>query len=395
MPTPTLVRAIKPAAAKVKIASAELAKAQASFRPVADIDVDVAYADRDSRNRVPSLRDRRFGVAELDMSMPIDLFGIKKRKLESTQANIKKAQALLTQTTQQIRTDIVTSYIKLAGDQRQLSLLNKALRLQEKTFFAVQTRYDKGLATELDLRKAEASLEAKKAEAPPLEHAIFKRYNHIATLIGDFPGNSLLDSSPSLEQLRYKDPLPHLTTIEVLNARPDVETAEAQLQEAVAGIGLAKAAYYPSVKLEGSYDLTNSIATGTSAIDLVVATIATAINQTILSGGALKSGVNLAKAKADAALADYENTLHLAVENVEAHLSSVRASNNKLQALENSFNASDSGFAQAQILYQDGKITFLNLADAQKRRDSAEQKLAKEQTTHAVLIALLFEALGL
>lgn len=386
---------INAAAADIKVATAELAKAQANFRPKADIDIDPSYAYRYSRRNIPSLRDGRFGSAELDASVPLDLFGIQKRQLEAAQANIIDAQATYTQTVQQIRTDIVTAYLKLAGDLRQLTLLNNALKLQAKTFNAVQDRYKKGLATELDLRKAEASFEAKKADVPPLKHKIFKGYNHIATLIGDFPGDTVLANDQPITQPSYQAALPDLTTLEILAARPDVVKAEAGLQKAVAKIGLAKAAYYPSIKLKGSYDLTSSVATGASTIDLIVATIATAIDQTILSGGALEAGVELAKAKADAALADYENTLHLAVENVEAHLSSVRASNNKLQALENSFHASDSGFTQAQILYQDGKITFLNLADAQKRRDSAEQKLAKEQTTHAVLIALLFEALGL
>jgi multidrug efflux system outer membrane protein len=182
--------------------------------------------------------------------------------------------------------------------------------------------------------------------------------------------------------------------LEVLAARPDVRGAEADLRAAVAGIGVAEAELRPALELAGSIEVGASRAAGGPTTDLLVAALGALLEQVVADGGARDAAVAAARARAQAALAAYEQTLRDAVLEVEESLAALAASGARQASLEKAVAASARSVHQAEILYQQGLVSFLEVVDAQRVLAGAEQDLARARTRYATELARLFAALG-
>jgi len=180
----------------------------------------------------------------------------------------------------------------------------------------------------------------------------------------------------------------------VLSTRPDVRQSEARLKQAIANIGVAKADYYPAFRLSGTLSIG---ATGVSSIpvsEVLIGSLAALIEQVLTNGGVRDANFKIAQAQAEEALADYEQTLREASEEVETSLAAIQSSRHRQTSLEKAVSSSQRSFSQAETLYQQGLISFLDVVDAQRVLASAEQALARERTNYATQIAILFRVLG-
>lgn len=332
--------------------------------------------------------------ATLGAVLPLDIFGRTRRSVEAARAALEYAKADLNGTLLRISTDITSEYLTLRGNQRQLELLDESITLQEKTLSIVRTRFETGLAPELDMQRAIRSVENLRASRAPLKEDLQNNRNLLATLTGEFPGifeESLQDKSTIPT---YSDTIPSTLPLTILKSRPDILQAEANLKEAVALIGVAEADFYPSLSLAGDIGIGFTGLDGSSATEMVVAAISALINQTITDGGARTARRDAAVAQAQEQLAVYEQILRDAVREVETTLAAIRSSLESQTSLEKVVKASQRSFHQAEILYQQGLISFLDVVDAQRSLADAEQSLARARTNYAVQIARLFEVFG-
>ncbi len=380
--------------ARVKSAKAEVQLAGADARPTVDVDINGgADASRD-------LRPNRDNDTETSMSgavgigVPLDVFGATRRAVEAAEYAYIRAQDELKGAVLDVSAEITAEYLGLRGQQRQLALLNQSIALQEKTLDIVRARYESGLAPELDLQRAVASVQSLKASVPPLLEDLQNKRNRLAVLTGRFPGyyEALLSEEGGIPV--YQAAIPTLMPLAVVNARPDVRAAEGRLKEATANIGVAEAAYYPSFSLSQSLRIGLTDVSSVPVAQNLVASFAALITHALSDGGARGARMDVAKAEAEEALADYDLTLREAVEDVELSLNAIKSSSDRQQYLANSVAASARSFHQAQTLYQQGLISFLDVVDAQQDLASDEQRLASEQTDYATEIANLFKVLG-
>lgn len=127
---------------------------------------------------------------------------------------------------------------------------------------------------------------------------------------------------------------------------------------------------------------------------MVIRTLSASLTQLIAQGGLRDANLANRKALALEALANYEQSVRLAFEQVENQLSAINNSMERLNALKNAATASERSFEQANTLYQLGLVSFLDVVDAQRVLANAQQALAIEQTRQATLIAGLFQVLG-
>ena len=169
---------------------------------------------------------------------------------------------------------------------------------------------------------------------------------------------------------------------------------EADLKQAIANIGVAEADYYPSFALAGDISIGLNGVSSTPTTALLIGSIAGLIEQVVLSGGERDANFDIASAQAEEALANYELALRSAVEDVETSLNALRSSSERQKSLAKSVKASERSFSQAQTLYRQGLISFLDVVDAQQDLADDEQDLAAERTDYATEIANLFRALG-
>jgi multidrug efflux system outer membrane protein len=385
---------IAAAAARVKEAQARVRLAGASNNLSADISVDSDLQERRELRPDSNSATTTGAGAEIGIGLPIDIFGRTRREVEAAQAGLESARAELKGIILTTSSDIAAEYLRLRGNQRQLELLRESVALQEKTLSIVKTRYETGLAPELDMRRAETSVENLRADIPPLEGDLLNARNRLASLTGEFPGAYETLLKDNKETPTYKNAIPSLVPLEVLSSRPDIRQSEAALKQAVAGIGVAQAAYYPSFNLSGTIGLSSSGVSGAPATDILIASIRALIEQIITDGGERRASVTIAKAQAEEALANYEQALREASEEVETSLAAIHSSLTRQTSLEKAVSSSQRSFSQAETLYQQGLISFLDVVDAQRVLASAEQALAREQTNYATQIATLFRVLG-
>ena len=275
-----------------------------------------------------------------------------------------------------------------------MELLRESVALQEKTLSIVQSRFKFGIAPELDYQRAITSVENLRADIPPLEQSLVQSRNRLATLTGQYSGHMQTDIPDDGDIPGYNSLIPEVLPLDVINHRPDVQFAEAALKQAVAEIGVAEAEFYPAFNLNAGLVLSATGGSGLSGVETLIATLGAAIDQTLLDGGRRQANLNIARAAADEALYDYRQVILLAVEDVEAALSNLKASRERQIPLEKAVAASGRSFQQAEILYREGLISFLDVVDAQRVLASAEQQLARERTQYAVLITALFQSLG-
>jgi multidrug efflux system outer membrane protein len=385
---------ISAAAARVREAQArvELAGAGDNLQSGVDVGGD-AQIQRDLNGDNDTTSSRSV-AAGLTVALPLDVFGRTRREIEVARAGLEAAQAELGSILLRISSDIAAEYLQLRGNQRQLELLRESVALQEKTLAIVKSRYETGLSPELDLRRAETSVESLRAQIPPLEEALQNSRNELASLSGQFPGAYEEELARQGSIPAYRDSIPQLIPLDVLSMRSDVRQTEANLKRTIANIGVAEADYYPSFQLGASLSIGITGASATPVLDVLIGSIAALMEQVLTDGGERDANFDIAKAQADEALAEYEQTLREVIQEVEASLAAIQSSQARQLSLEKVVSSSQRSFSQAEALYQQGLISFLDVVDAQRVLAGAEQDLAHERTNYVRQIALLFRSLG-
>jgi len=385
---------IAAAAANVRAAEAAVAAAEARDAPKLDAGTDTRAETRQFLSDDGDDVSGRTAAGTLGVALAPDLFGRTRRRVEAAEAAREAARHALAGLVLTRSADVARTYLQYRGTERQLELLRESVALQEKTLKIVRSRYEAGLSPELDLRRAETSVERLRADIPPLERTLADARQQLAVLTGRYPGTlgDALGTSAGIPDYTHR--IDVSIPAAALRRRPDVRQAEADLKQAVAGIGVAEAEFFPLVSLFA--DVT--IATGgigfVSALDRVLGTIGATVQQRVFDGGTRAADVDAARARADAALAIYRQRLVDAARQIEATLNALEASLARQEALDKAVAASGRSFEQAERLYQLGLSSFLDVVDAQRVQASAEQALATERTNYATQIATLFEVLG-
>ncbi len=393
---------IAAAAASVREAKAILALSDTGNSLLVELDAQLSGQKTDRSNSGTSSpnaagggnRNERNAIIGLGFVLPVDFAGRVGQEVRAAAANLMAVQAGLRAQIISTSTEVAQEYLRLRGNQKQLGMLRDSVDLQEKTLAIVKARFESGLSPELDVRRAETSVETLRASIAPLEQALRRSMHQLATQAGQFPGvyDALL--TPVGDLPRYGLGIPARLPLQVLQARPDVQLAQARFAQAAAEVGVAQADFYPSIDLMANIQIGSSALNSNPATGILIASLSALLNQVVYDGGARDARLDAAKARADVALADYEQVLRAVTLDVENALLAIKASTSRQTALGKAVVSSKRSFEQADALYQLGLVSFLDVVDAQRVYANAEQALATEQTSYATLIASLFRALG-
>ncbi|MBZ0255204.1 efflux transporter outer membrane subunit [bacterium] len=380
--------------ARVNDAEAQIRSIASQYKIHSSASLDTGFTQRNQFGERGISTSSGDITGALSLNWPLDVFGKNKREVEAAVADLESASAALRGAILRVSANVATEYLRLRGNQRQLTLLKGSVELQEKTLSIVQSRFNAGLAPELDLRRAEAAVENLRADLPSLQESLINSSNHIAVLTGNFPGkyNHLLKEENDIPSYNY--PIEAKLPIEVLSMRPDVEQAEAELKSAIAQIGVEMTEWYPAFQVGKQINLGGVGSTGDPMTGIFIAGLNALIQQAVTDGGARQANIDIVKARAEEALAAYHQTLLDAIEDVEISLAALETSLNREIPLSKSVDASTRSAFQAEVLYRQGLASFLDVVDAQRVLASAQQRLASTRTAYAVEIANLFRVLG-
>lgn len=377
------------AVAQVQLAQARLKESEAGDSLMASLGLGVSGTER---SRASNQSEGTRSSLTLDLALPIDTNGKISAQVEAAALALKQAQANLRSTILAISTEVATEYLRFRGNQKQIDLLLESIAVQEKTLGIVQVRFETGLSPELDVKRAETSVQNLKANKPPLEQSLVQSRNRLATLTAVPPQEmkALLQAAADLPS--YDSNLPLAVPAQVIQQRPDVQAALAQAMSSIAQTEVARADYYPTLQLTGSIEAGSLSNMNPSTF--AIGTLQALLEQVLVDGDAREARLEQAQANALADLAQYELTVNLAIEEIENQLAAIMNSRERLQALDLAAQASRRSFAQADSLYQLGLVSFLDVVDAQRVLANAEQNLAAEKTQQATLVARLFQVLG-
>jgi multidrug efflux system outer membrane protein len=329
-----------------------------------------------------------------DATWELDLWGRVRRNVEAARATVEAVRANRDDVLVVVRAEVAASYLELRGAQAQLSVALQNATNQTETLKLAETLRDGGQGTQFDVARARAQLNTTLAAIPPLEAAIEQGFNRIAVLCGQPPSALRAELAPNA-------PLPQGPSIlsignpgDLLRHRPDVRAAERSLAAANARIGAQTADLFPAVTFVGSVGLQVNRLSGFSDSGTETWGFGPHLSWAALDLGRVRQHIRSADARTEAALAVYEKTVLLALEEAEDSLVALDRERRRLGYLRESARAADEAVALARQRYRDGVADFLSVLDAERTLLSVQEQVVTSETRSATRLVAVYKALG-
>lgn len=339
-------------------------------------------------------RESQLYDASVDAVWELDFFGRARRNLEASRAELQEAEANLHDVQVLITAEVTRTYFELRGQQQQLDVARRNLQNQSETLQLTNVRLDAGRGTEFDTSRAQALLSASSATIAPLEAAVSRSIHRLSVLTGREP-NALVASLQTPEDLPA---LPAVAAVgnpaDLLRRRPDIRVSERELAASTARIGVAVADLFPHVTFTGSVGVAAGESGALGDAGTGTRLIAPGISWAAFDLGRVRARIGAARARNDAALAQYEQTVLRALEETENALVTHARARERLTNLSTAAAASSRAAELAKLRYENGAIDFLQVLDAERTLLQAEDQLAQSRTETATSLVAVYKALG-
>ncbi|MRD71897.1 efflux transporter outer membrane subunit [Rhodocyclus tenuis] len=289
--------------------------------------------------------------------------------------------------------EVANAYLTLAADREHLALAAETLRSQNESYQLNLRRFELGVASELDVRQAQTSVESARADVARYTGQVSLDRNALALLVGsDFP--PALVQTESLASVSAVAPIPEGIPSTQLQRRPDVLQAERQLQAANANIGAARAAFFPSITLtasggNSSDQLSALFHDGSASWSFIPK-----ISLPIFNAGRLSASLDVARVDQQIALAQYEKAVQTAFREVADALTQGVPLRQQTQAQQALVEASAASYRLSQARFERGVDSYLAVLDSQRTLYAAQQNLISVRLAGLTNQVTLYKALG-
>jgi outer membrane protein, multidrug efflux system len=331
-------------------------------------------------------------TATADVAWELDFWGRIRRSTEAARNDLLAQRENQRAVVLTLVSDVANSYLLLRQLDLALEISKRTLAANRETFRLARRRFDQGLISELDVRQFESEVASPAASVAQLEGLITQTENQLSLLTGSNPG-SIPRGRPLTEVLGGLA-VPQFVPSSLLERRPDVRQAEAQLHAATARIGAAKGDLLPKLMVTGNYGTYSSNADDLFKKNSEIYQILGGVSMPLFTGGKVGKQVAVAQARAEQSRYSYEQTVLTALREVEDALAGVRASRNQVAAQQTQVDALRRALRLAEMRYQSGASSYLDLLDAQRSLFGAELSLAQVQGQQATDAVTLYRALG-
>ena len=385
---------LKFAVASVRAARAQLGIARASLGPQLDASGNFSRTKSSAGVSPISLGERDIYNAGFDAAWEIDLFGGSRRSVQAAVAALQAKEAGRADVQVSLAAETARSYVLLRTAQQRLQVAHSNLEMQLQTYDLLKSQFESGLIGELALQQARYNLESTRATVPSLETAVEQSLNALAVLTGVMPGS--LHERLSAEKAIPVVSAQAVTGIsaDLLRRRPDVRKAERELASQTARIGVAKSDLYPKLTLNGSIGVESlSFNTlGNSGNEFY--SFGPGVRWAIFHMGSIRNNINVQKAGQEQALAAYEKSVLMAVQETRDALTSFEKEQQRMTALDAAASAARTAAELAQERYKNGLTDFESVLDAQRAQLAFEDQLVQSQSAITQNLIQLYKALG-
>ncbi len=299
-----------------------------------------------------------------------DLWGGIRRQVEESAASAQASAATLESTRLSLHAQLATTYFELRIADEQKRLLDDTVDAYAKALALTQNQYNVGMVARADVITAETQL--KSAQVQAIDVGISRtQYEHaIAVLIGKAPVDFSL---PAQKLTIAPPPIPLAVTTTLLERRPDVAVAERQAAAANAQIGVAEAAWFPTLTLSATGGYSNSSWSQLLEAPSRFWSIGPRLAETLFDGGARRAQSAQARAAYDAAAANYRQIALAAFQNVEDELAALRILEQEAAAQDDAVKSAEHALANTINQYRAGTVSYLNVITAQATAYSNER----------------------
>ena len=326
-------------------------------------------------------------------SWEIDFFG-RLRSLSDAELQLYFASEQA-RTAEQILliSEVADQYLTLLAYDDLLALTDRLRTTSREQYQIVQLRFDKGIASELDLRQAQTVVEQADANHAAYVRARAQTENALVLLLGrpipaDLPAGDPLGGQPVLADI------PAGLPSDLLTRRPDILQAEANLRAEYANIGAARAAFFPTISLTGDFGTASDSLSGLFKSGSQAWAWGPAMTLPIFQGGRLKASLDVAHIQKDIGIVQYRKAIQTAFREVADGLAARGTYDQQVAALEREVTAQERRLELAEMRYKSGADTYLNVLSAQTDLYDGQQLLVSARLQRLTTLVDLYRALG-
>jgi outer membrane protein, multidrug efflux system len=330
-------------------------------------------------------------ILPFSVSYEVDLFGQRRRTIEAAQAAYQANAADLENVRLVLTAELAADYFTVHELDSEIGITNRTVETLQRGLQLVQSRHSGGIASGLDVAQEETLLNTTRTQAILLQQQRKQFEDAIAVLVGKpAPGFHLAPHELLAEPPQIDSAIPS----DLLERRPDIAESEREMAVSNAQIGIAKAAYYPSLTLYGqggwNSQRISQLLNAQSGFWALGANVA----QDIFSGGALHAQVQYSQAGYDASVANYRDTVLNAFREVQDNITGLEVLASARQSQADAVASSRRQLDIATSRYVGGLVNYLDVVSAQQNLLTNEQEAAIIQGQRLVTAVLLVKALG-
>jgi multidrug efflux system outer membrane protein len=335
--------------------------------------------------------------ATLNVSYEVDLFGRIRASVRAARAELEASEAAREAVRLALAAQVAKSYFTLRALDEQVQLTRDTVKLQEDALGLQKKRFDAGVLSEFEYRQLEAETASIRAQLPPLERDREREEGALLALLGRNPREIFEDRVARRQTLNDEPTAPVLPSgmpSELLLRRGDLVEAERELAAVNARVDVARAQMFPSIVLTGGVGRESAALSNRFSGPAGIWNHGLALAQPIFAGGRLQAETDAAKARQDAALAQYRKAIQNAFSETRAALAAQTRSREAYDAESARATALTQTLRLARLRYDNGIASQLDVIDSERGLLAARSARIEALRAHRAAIADLFRALG-
>jgi len=388
---------IAAAQARLRRADALVGQARAAELPTVSTSLAVAESKPSYNTGLPTPAALHgwndTGRASLDFTYELDLWGKTRASVASATSEAAATKADMAAARLIVSTSIAATYADLARLFADRDVLDSTVTVRDQTLDLVRRRVDRGYDSETELRQAEVGPPLARAELEAVDEQIALTRLRLAVLMGQSPDRATAIARPAVTQLRSLG-LPADLSSSLIARRPDLVAARWRAEAASERIDVAHAAFYPNVNLVGLIGVQALGIDNLANAGSDLGSIGPVLGLPIFDGGRRKAGYKVARADYDAAVAAYDATLNLALDEVAETVTSQRALDQRLDDNLKAQAAATEAWRLAKRRYTAGATDFTAVLVAEDRMLATQRAVSALQSRRFILDLALVRALG-
>jgi multidrug efflux system outer membrane protein len=383
----------------LRVAALNVARFQAQYRiqrAALFPQVDAAVSSNAVRGTLPGGRlnvTTHVYTADIGASWTIDFFGrLQSLRDEALQQYFATAQAGKA-THILLVSQVADQYLTMLAADELLKVTRRTLEAAQQSYDLAAAQFEAGTGTELSMRQAETIVEQARANYAAQVRNRAQAENALVFLIGE-PLAADLPPGLAFNSQRLVADIPPGLPSDLLTRRPDIMEAEANLRAAYANIGAARAAFFPTISLTGTFGRESTQLNQLFTPQSKAWSFVPSVSVPIFQGGALEASLDVAKLEKQAAVAQYEKAIQSAFREVADGLAARGTYDDQIAALEREVAAQQTSLEISELRFRTGVDSYLNVLTAQTNLYSAQQTLVSARLARLANLVDLYQALG-